>query len=51
MSEAANAVIKFGFVSLNAEKIIASHALWNQQSEKVLKKIGMSFSKHIEKGY
>jgi [ribosomal protein S5]-alanine N-acetyltransferase len=51
MSEATSAIIKFGFVTLGAEKIIACHALWNKASEKVLKKNGMIFSKYIENGF
>jgi [ribosomal protein S5]-alanine N-acetyltransferase len=51
MSEATSAIIKFGFSTLGAEKIIACHALWNKASEKVLKKNGMVFLEYLEKGF
>jgi [ribosomal protein S5]-alanine N-acetyltransferase len=51
MSEAAKAVIQFGFEKLDAEKINACHALWNKASERVLKKIGMKFLKYLENGF
>lgn len=51
MTEATKAVINFGFEKLDANKIVACHALWNKKSERVLTKVGMTFSKYIEKGY
>jgi [ribosomal protein S5]-alanine N-acetyltransferase len=50
-SEATSAIIKFGFVTLGAEKIIACYALWNKASEKVLIKNNMIFSKQIGNGF
>lgn len=51
MSEAVRAVIEFGFRELQASQIVACHALWNKQSEKVLKTNGMSFIEYIPKGF
>jgi [ribosomal protein S5]-alanine N-acetyltransferase len=51
MSEATSAVIRFCFLTLGAEKIVACHALWNKASEKVMTKNGMTFSKYLEKGF
>ena len=51
MSEAVQAVIDFGFLELGALRILACHALWNKQSEKVLKRNGMTFIKHIPEGF
>lgn len=41
-SEAGIEILKFGFESLNLNKIYASHFLFNPASEKVLQKIGMT---------
>ncbi|MEH1768084.1 GNAT family N-acetyltransferase [Nostoc sp.] len=43
MTEVAQAIIKFGFTVLAADRIEAYHALWNRSSEKVLKKLGCNF--------
>jgi ribosomal-protein-alanine N-acetyltransferase len=51
MSEAVRAVIEFGFRELQASQIVACHALWNKQSETVLKKNGMSFIEYIPEGF
>ena len=51
MTESLNAVLEFGFISLLAVRIEACHAVWNQASAKVLKKNGLRFSRHIEKGF
>lgn len=51
MSEAVRAVMEFGFRELHATRIIACHALWNTQSEKVLKKNGMTFIEYIPEGF
>ncbi len=51
MSEAVQAIIGFGFRELQASRIVACHALWNKQSEKVLKKNGMTFIEHIPEGF
>jgi len=51
MSEALQAVMAFGFQQLQAERILACHALWNKQSERVLKKNGMTFLQHIPEGF
>ncbi|MBW1915891.1 MAG: GNAT family N-acetyltransferase [Deltaproteobacteria bacterium] len=41
-TEAANAMIKFGFITLGLNRIYAHHMLRNRSSENVLKKIGMT---------
>lgn len=51
MTEAAQAIIKFSFTLLAADRIEAYHALWNRSSEKVLKKIGMQFLRYIPEGF
>lgn len=51
MSEAVQAVVGFGFQELRALRIVACHARWNKQSERVLKKNGMTFIEHIPEGF
>ncbi len=51
MTEAAKAILEFGFSVLGVERIEAYHALWNKGSEKVLTKIGMKFVDYIEQGF
>ncbi|WP_169218754.1 GNAT family N-acetyltransferase [Brasilonema sp. UFV-L1] len=51
MTEAAKAIVEFGFTVLGAERIEAYHALWNKASEKVLKRIGMKFICYIPQGF
>ncbi len=51
MTEAAAAILDFGFNDLSAEQIEAAHALWNIASRKVLEKIGMKFVKHLPQGF
>ena len=51
MTEAASAMVQFGFSRLQAVRIEACHALWNVASEKVLMKIGMRFQRHIPLGF
>ncbi|MEM7792484.1 MAG: GNAT family N-acetyltransferase [Verrucomicrobiota bacterium] len=51
MTESVAAVLGFGFEELNAIRIEACHALWNIASERVLKKSGMTFIRHIPKGF
>ncbi|MEI8196044.1 MAG: GNAT family protein [Phycisphaerae bacterium] len=51
MTEAARAMVDFGFQELGAVRIEAAHALWNIRSERVLKKLGMKFVRHIPQGF
>lgn len=51
MTEAATAVVGFGFTQLGAEHIAACHALWNLKSRRVLEKVGMTFVKHVPQGF
>ncbi|EDY84700.1 acetyltransferase, GNAT family [Verrucomicrobiia bacterium DG1235] len=51
MTEAVRHILRFGFIQLQASKIVACHALWNEASEKVLKRSGMSHIRYIEKGF
>ena len=39
-TEAAQAIIEFGFKELAASKITTAHATWNNPSKKVIKKLG-----------
>ena len=47
MTEAAIAIMAFGFDQLNADQIEAGYALWNKSSQRVLEKIGMKFIEYI----
>jgi [ribosomal protein S5]-alanine N-acetyltransferase len=47
MTEAAIAVIKFGFEDLGAAKIEASYALWNKASQRTLEKVGLRIVRYI----
>lgn len=40
-TEAAKEVVRFTFEELKADSIVSSHAVWNEASGKVLRKIGM----------
>lgn len=51
MTEAATALMAFGFEELGASQITACHALWNKPSETVLKKLRMRFLETIAEGY
>jgi ribosomal-protein-alanine N-acetyltransferase len=51
MTEALQAILKFGFEELSAEKIEACYAIWNKASEKVLSKAGLGFDRFLEKGF
>ena len=51
MTEAAAAMLEFGFGTLSAGRIEAVHATWNISSRRVLEKIGMSFVRHIPEGF
>jgi len=51
MTEAAEAMLEFGFGTLSARKIEAAHATWNISSRRVLEKIGMSFVRHVPQGF
>jgi [ribosomal protein S5]-alanine N-acetyltransferase len=47
MTEAVSAIVTFGFEELGAIKIVASYALWNKSSRRVLEKVGMKFIAYI----
>jgi [ribosomal protein S5]-alanine N-acetyltransferase len=47
MTEAATAVIKFGFEQLGAARIEASYALWNKASQRTLEKVGLRIVRYI----
>ena len=51
MTEAAAAVLEFGFSTLSASKIEAAHAIWNMASRRVLMKIGMRLARHVPQGF
>ncbi len=51
MTEAATAIVEFGFKVLTVHRIEAYHALWNIGSEKVLKNLGMKFIRYIPQGF
>lgn len=43
-AEAARAVLDFGFTVLKAEKCVTSHAVWNTQSQSVIKRLGFELT-------
>ena len=51
MKEALAAVVTFGFTELDATRLVACHASWNQASEAVLRSTGMIFLEHIPEGF
>ena len=51
MTEAAQAVIDFGFSALGARAIEARHATWNHPSRRVLERIGMIQVEYIAQGF
>mgnify|MGYP006270239913 CR=1 FL=1 len=51
MSEALRAVLAFGFEQLQATRIEACHARWNQASERVLRKQGFRFVRYVQHGF
>lgn len=50
-TEAATAVLRFGFTRLGAERVEACHALWNRGSRRVLETLGMTFARHVLEGF
>lgn len=51
MTEAAQAVVDFGFDRLDAEAVEACYATWNIRSKNVLERLGMTQVEFIEKGF
>lgn len=51
MTEAARAMLEFGFIHIRASRIEAGYAVWNKASEKVLHRIGMTFDYYIEQSF
>jgi len=51
MSEVMQAIVRFGFESLQAERIEAAYATWNVASKIVLERAGLSFAKHLPHGF
>jgi RimJ/RimL family protein N-acetyltransferase len=51
MTEAARRIVQFGFEDLHAIRIEADHAIWNQASERVLQKLGMTFREPLPQGF
>jgi [ribosomal protein S5]-alanine N-acetyltransferase len=47
MTEAATAIIEFGFERLGATRIEACYALWNKASKRTLEKVGMRLVRYI----
>ena len=42
-TEAALAVLEFGFSQIGADKITTDHAVWNEQSKSVIEKLGFRY--------
>jgi [ribosomal protein S5]-alanine N-acetyltransferase len=51
MTEAAQAILEFGFIQLGAISIEAGYAVWNKSSQRVLEKIGLKFVKYDKQGF
>ena len=51
MTEAAIALIDFGFSRLGASEIQAAHALWNVASRRVLERAGLRFVRYLPEGF
>jgi ribosomal-protein-alanine N-acetyltransferase len=50
-TEAARAMLTFGFQVLDAQRITAAHAIWNEHSGRVLFGIGMLRTGETDKGF
>jgi [ribosomal protein S5]-alanine N-acetyltransferase len=50
-TEAARAIIEFGFSELNATHITAAHAIWNSASKRVIEKLSFKFTGENPRGY
>ncbi len=50
-TEASRAAIEFGFEELKANKIVASHALWNVASKRVMTKLGLNYVRENPRGF
>lgn len=42
-SEAARAVLDFGFNTVHAERIVTAHATWNKRSQRVIQGLGFNY--------
>ena len=51
MTEAVQAILKFGFDVLNAPTIEAYYATWNKASGRVLEKVGMKLRSYVRYGF
>ncbi len=43
-TEAARAVLDFGFSALHASKLVTAHAIWNIRSKRVIEKLGFRYT-------
>jgi acetoacetyl-CoA synthetase len=50
-TEAARAIINFGFSELNATNITTAHAISNSASKRVIEKLGFKFTRENPRGY
>lgn len=50
-TESAKAILKFGFIELNATAITTAHAVWNTPSKKVIEKLGFKFLRQNPAGF
>ena len=50
-TEAANAVVKYGFETLGLNRIVATHMTRNPRSGKVMQKIGMKHEGHLRQAW
>ena len=50
-TEAADAVLSFGFEKLNVSNIVTSHASWNLASQRVIEKLGFTFIRENDCGF
>jgi [ribosomal protein S5]-alanine N-acetyltransferase len=50
-TEIARAAVGFAFEVLGMERVSVAHALWNRGSERVIAKVGFTFSRYLAQGF
>ena len=50
-SEAAQAVLDFGFDVLQAKKVVTAHAIWNKRSQHVIQGLGFRYIRENPEGF
>jgi ribosomal-protein-alanine N-acetyltransferase len=50
-TEIARAAVGFAFEVLRMDRVSVAHALWNKASERVIAKVGFTFSRYLAQGF